>query len=310
MKNQNFISTQFQISIHFLNIIKMKSLQSSALILVLSFFVLTFITGQTMAQKLPVAHSVMITGGCSVGDLLEGHYTYADEDDDQEQISILNWYRYNDVFGNGAILINTGPLYTLTNADNYIGFEVTPVSNDATLGPNVQGAAVKSRIRKGIGNDTVTAGLVETDATYQNISIRWNVTDDDNRNSSMSIQFKKTSESGWNNGAITTYSHPGIITRWDLNGNGSNENVPLNFHHHAGSAMFLEEGQTYDVKLVLTDPDNLTPQEQIVQVTTKTAMSEPTGGNRIDVYVAPASTGSSTPTYPTQPLPAFNAKLQ
>ena len=84
----------------------------------------------TAANTAPTATGANITGTPEVGQLLTGHYTYADADNDLQGTSMYRWLR-NDVAIAGA----TGSTYTLVAADltNPIKFEVTPVALSGVL---------------------------------------------------------------------------------------------------------------------------------------------------------------------------------
>ena len=84
----------------------------------------------TAANTAPTATGANITGTPEVGQLLTGHYTYADADNDLQGTSTYRWLR-NDVAIAGA----TGSTYTLVAADltNPIKFEVTPVALSGVL---------------------------------------------------------------------------------------------------------------------------------------------------------------------------------
>ncbi|KYG79215.1 hypothetical protein AWW67_12600 [Roseivirga seohaensis] len=87
------------------------------------------------ANVAPVAQGVSIKKSLVVNGVLEGSYTYFDQNDDSESGTTFQWYRADDAVGTGKTAINgaTSNLYTVTNDDNgkFVSFEVTP--NDGTL---------------------------------------------------------------------------------------------------------------------------------------------------------------------------------
>ena len=93
-----------------------------------------------VANSVPVASGVSITGVAKVGQTLTGKYTYGDADSDPEGASIYAWLR------NGSPISGaTGLTYTLVTADQgtSIVFKVTPVAQTgATPGAAVASAAV------------------------------------------------------------------------------------------------------------------------------------------------------------------------
>ncbi|UCS92362.1 gliding motility-associated C-terminal domain-containing protein [Echinicola marina] len=96
----------------------------------------------TPVNDAPTASGVAISGTLTVGEELNGTYTYADVDNDAESGSTYQWYRADDDGGTGKTAITGAENqdYTLQAADQgkYISFEVTP--NDGTLA----GTAVES----------------------------------------------------------------------------------------------------------------------------------------------------------------------
>ena len=88
----------------------------------------------------PTASDVSISGTPRVGEVLTGHYIYADVDGDDEGASTFRWFRGGTPIG-GA----TAPSYALVAADEaaFIRFVVTPVAlSGPSPGPTVVSAAV------------------------------------------------------------------------------------------------------------------------------------------------------------------------
>ena len=80
----------------------------------------------------PVAANVSISGDTTVGKVLTGSYTFFDRNADSEAGSTLRWLRADTSGGTyTAISGATYLTYTLTSTDanKYIKFEVTPISN-------------------------------------------------------------------------------------------------------------------------------------------------------------------------------------
>ncbi len=108
-----------------------------------------------IANTVPVASNVNISGTFEVGQSLSGNYIYADAENDVESGTTFKWYRSNDASGTGKTLISgaTAQSYTLVSADagKFLSFEVT-VSN-----VNSSGVAVESSI-----NSTIVDSLPVT----------------------------------------------------------------------------------------------------------------------------------------------------
>ncbi len=84
---------------------------------------------QRPCNAAPMASSVNITGTAAVGQVLTGHYTYTDAENDVEGTSTFRWLRNGD-----AIIGATSSTYTLASEDagQSITFEVTPVAATGT----------------------------------------------------------------------------------------------------------------------------------------------------------------------------------
>jgi hypothetical protein len=86
----------------------------------------------------PTATEVSISGNPRVGRTLKGHYTYDDEEEDEEGISTFQWYMADDDDGlhKAAIIGATSLSYTLKSADagKYLSFEVVPVAKTGETG--------------------------------------------------------------------------------------------------------------------------------------------------------------------------------
>ena len=93
--------------------------------------------------------------------------------------------------------------------------------------------------------DSVVPGSVKTDATFENISVNYSISDDLNRNSNLIIRHREAGSNDYQEGAITMRAFPGM----EVDGENTNRNF------HAGSCMFLTPGTTYEIELELIDPD-------------------------------------------------------
>jgi len=86
--------------------------------------------------KVPVASDLAITGPIAVDQVLEGSYTYSDENGDAEGESILKWYTADDAAGTNKAEVAADTLkYKVLPADDgkFILFEVTPVAATGVL---------------------------------------------------------------------------------------------------------------------------------------------------------------------------------
>ena len=131
-----------------------------------------------------------------------------------------------------------------------------------------------------VAQNAVIPGAIRTDATFENISINYSISDDVNRNSELVLRYKETGAANFEAGAITMRAFPGLV----IDGNITSRNF------HAGSVMFLTPGTTYEIELELTDPDGgsiITSQF----ITTKAIPQAPVTANIR--YVSPGNGGGN-----------------
>ncbi len=95
------------------------------------------------------------------------------------------------------------------------------------------------------GQHSVNQGEIRVDSTFHNISILSNIKGDANLNSSFRIEYRPSAGGSWKPGAMPMRVYPKLEV----------EGEPMGGNYWAGSAMFLEPGTEYELKLTLTDPD-------------------------------------------------------
>lgn len=127
--------------------------------------------------------------------------------------------------------------------------------------------------------DPVVPGNVRVDATFENISINYSISGDDNLNSSLQLNYKQQGTSSYKNGAISRRAYPDLVV----------DGSPLNMNFHAASALYLKPDTNYDIQLVLTDPDGGSTTTNVV-VRTK---AFPVATKNIIKYVRPGNGGGS-----------------
>lgn len=123
--------------------------------------------------------------------------------------------------------------------------------------------------------DVITVDHLRLDATFQHISCNLTITGDDNGNSEMEIFYKHQSNSNYLPGAKCMRAKPAMIV----------DGSALNMNFHAGSAMFLEVDASYDIRVVISDPDG---GSMTIDTTIKTRSYPklPIGANTISVTTA------------------------
>jgi len=126
--------------------------------------------------------------------------------------------------------------------------------------------------------EEVTLGGVIINPTFENIAVHVNIEGDDNKNSTLSIEYKLSGTNTYLPGAITMRSSPEMMV------NGS----ALDMNFHAGSIMHLLPNASYDIKITLTDEDG---GSQVVEQTVMTKLFPMPNQNGQVKYVVPGNGG-------------------
>ncbi len=128
--------------------------------------------------------------------------------------------------------------------------------------------------------DAVTAGqfLVER-PTLICLGFEWKISGDDNRNSSVTLQYRKAGDSEWLDGMPLLRMGGEKVYRTDL---GLDYTVP---HGFAGSILDLEPDTEYEARLELHDPDGISGTAvQTAKVRTRGEPKAAAGGRTLHVY--------------------------
>jgi uncharacterized repeat protein (TIGR01451 family) len=128
--------------------------------------------------------------------------------------------------------------------------------------------------------DPVVPGNVRIDATFEHIGVVWWITGDDDLDSAMTLEFRRLGESVWQPGALAMRAYPSIIV----------DGAQLERNYWGASALFLEPGQTYDLRLTLTDPDGGS-ETRVVTGSTRTQLQPDPAGR--ELYVESGNGGGS-----------------
>jgi uncharacterized repeat protein (TIGR01451 family) len=124
----------------------------------------------------------------------------------------------------------------------------------------------------------VLPGSLRADATFQNIGVVWEISGDENLNSHMTLEFRRQGNSVWLPGAPAMRAYPTLLV----------DGSPLGLDYWAASAMFLETGQTYDLRMTLTDPDGGGEVRNLTATTRSPLIPDPAGRQ---LYVIPGDGG-------------------
>jgi len=128
--------------------------------------------------------------------------------------------------------------------------------------------------------NSVIPGIIHTDSTIINIGVRWQITGDDDHDSSCALRFRKLGDVGWLPGLDLVRTHPFLY--------GEGNDRPDN--RFAGSIFFLEPETTYEIELALSDPDG-GGTTQVVNGTTGKEMISSTTPR--ELYVVSGSGGGT-----------------
>ena len=94
-------------------------------------------------------------------------------------------------------------------------------------------------------SDAVSPGTARVDATFDHLGLVWWIEGDDDLDSAFELEFRRLGEIDWQPAAPAIRAYPTIQV------NGS----PLGLNYWVASALFLQSGETYDLRATLTDPD-------------------------------------------------------
>ena len=129
-----------------------------------------------------------------------------------------------------------------------------------------------------VPTSAIVPGSIRTDATFHHIGVVWDLSGDTDLDSSLLLEFREQGATAWQPGAMAMRAYPTLPV------SGS----PLGLDYWAASALFLETGKTYELRLTLTDPDG-GGQTQTVTATTR-SWPQPAAAGR-QLYVSPGSGG-------------------
>jgi len=128
--------------------------------------------------------------------------------------------------------------------------------------------------------NAVSPGATRVDATYEHLGVLWWISGDDDLDSSLQLEFRHADQIDWLPAAPAVRAHP------DIEVNGS----PLGLNYWAASALFLQPGEAYDLRLTLVDPDG-GGDVRIVSGTTR--HRPPLEYQGRDRYIVPGNGGGS-----------------
>lgn len=93
--------------------------------------------------------------------------------------------------------------------------------------------------------DNIVSSSLRVDATFENISLNYAITGDDNLNSTLEVYYRETGTNIFKDAAIGMRAHPGLMI----------DGGSLGMNFHAVSVMFLKPDTEYDIEVILDDPD-------------------------------------------------------
>jgi hypothetical protein len=127
--------------------------------------------------------------------------------------------------------------------------------------------------------------------TLHSLGVYWILRGDENRNSSVHLQYRKAGESSWRAGAplVRVERRAHMMGRF-----GSRFNLPSDGWLFAGSLLLLEPGTTYELRLTLEDPDGAgvgAKASRVLRARTRSEPVLPPGGR--ERHVVPGSGGGT-----------------
>lgn len=117
-------------------------------------------------------------------------------------------------------------------------------------------------------NTSTLDKALKLDATLQSIGVTAMVAGDDNGNAQVKLAFRKVGDANY---------LPGHAL------------LPVSGGRRLSSALFLEPGTNYDIKVTLEDPDNGSPQEALGTIRTRDDLPPPQGSKALYVNAATGS---------------------
>ncbi len=128
--------------------------------------------------------------------------------------------------------------------------------------------------------DAIIPGQARSDATLDSIGLYWPIQGDDNLNSTMALEYREAGSTIWRPAAPAMRADPLTLV------NGS----ALGLNYWAASALFLEQGTSYELQATINDPDGGSVTTTLNSATTASLTD---GHTYVDRYVAPGSSGGS-----------------
>lgn len=125
--------------------------------------------------------------------------------------------------------------------------------------------------------NSLSVTSVRTDASFEHIGVNVSINGDANLNSTMDLYYKVQGASTYLKGGKSMRAHPNLTI----------DGSTWNFNFYAASAMMLVPNSTYDLRMVLTDPNG--GGQTIDRVVTTKAIPEPAMQNI--KYVMPGNGG-------------------
>ena len=127
------------------------------------------------------------------------------------------------------------------------------------------------------GNDVVP-GALRVDSTYEHIGALWSIEGDNDLDSWLQMEFRLEGEAHWSPAAPAMRAHPALVV----------DGSPLGLNFWAASALFLEPGKAYELRLTMSDPDGGAETKIVSAATRKLPLGTFSGRH---LYVVPGSSG-------------------
>ena len=147
-------------------------------------------------------------------------------------------------------------------------------------------------------DDAITPGQVRLDATIEHIGAMWEVTGDSDLDSTLALEFRRLGQSTWQAGAPAMRAYSTIRV----------QDGPLGLNYWAVSALFLQPGTAYEMRLALVDPDGGS-ETRILAATTRSPLAADPSGRELYV-ISGSGGGDGSLANPFRGLPAAASSAQ
>jgi hypothetical protein len=118
--------------------------------------------------------------------------------------------------------------------------------------------------------DAITPGTAQWESTLNSIGVYWPVTNDVNRNATLTLEYRLAGSTSWLPGAPAMRAYPTTIV----------DGTALGLNHLAASAVLLRPDTSYELRATISDPDGGGSATTTTVTTTTEPVASPFGTTR------------------------------